>query len=171
MAVLLAAMVGVLSLLAPASTAAQDRPPAQSTKQKAKPMTAHATGDFAVKLNPDGDLDKAEGATLGRMTIDKQFHGDLEGTSRGQMLTAMTDVKGSAGYVAIERITGPLQGRTGSFVMQHSGTISVAGPVQSITIVPDSGTGQLVGISGQMIIKIADGKHSYDLEYKLPEAH
>src|ERR1700677_4779829 len=154
-----AAVFTILSFSACAQTAAT---------QKGTPMPAHAAGPFEVKLTPQDDkLDP----TLGRMTIDKQFHGDLEATSKGQMLTGMTDVKGSAGYVAIERVTGTLQGRTGSFVMQHSGTMSVAGPVQSITIVPDSGTGQLVGISGQMIIKIADGKHSYDLEYKLPEAH
>lgn len=133
-------------------------------------MPLHATGTFEVKLTPQGDGDKAEGSTLGRMSIAKQFHGDLEGTSKGEMLTAGTDVKNSAGYVAIERITGTLNGHAGSFVFQHSGTLTRGAPTQSITVVPDSGTGQLAGITGTMIITIADGKHSYDFEYTLPEA-
>jgi len=134
-------------------------------------MTTHAIGTFDVKLEPQGTADKAEGSTLGRMSLDKQFHGDLEATAKGEMLTAMTDVKGSAGYVAIERITGTLNGRTGSFVLQHSGIMTGGAQQQSVTVVPDSGTGQLVGISGKMTGKIAEGKHSYDLEYTLPEAH
>jgi hypothetical protein len=105
------------------------------------------------------------------MSIDKQFLGDLEATSKGQMLTAGTDVKGSAGYVAIERVTGMLQGRTGSFMLQHSGTLTRGAPQQSITVVPDSGTGQLTGITGKMSINIADGKHSYGFDYTLPESH
>ena len=133
-------------------------------------MLSHATGTFEVKLTPQGDGDKAEGSTLGRMTIAKRFHGDLGGTSEGEMLTAGTDVKNSAGYVAIERITGTLQGHTGSFVFQHSGTLTRGAPTQSITVVPDSGTGQLAGITGKMTITIAEGKHSYDFEYTLPEA-
>jgi predicted flavoprotein YhiN len=116
---------------------------------------------------PDG---KFEDATLGRMTIDKQFHADLEATSLGQMLTAGTDVKGSAGYVAIERVTGTLHGRSGSFVLQHSGTMTRGALQLTITVVPDSGTAQLAGLTGKMAIKIADGKHSYDFEYTLPEA-
>jgi hypothetical protein len=104
------------------------------------------------------------------MSIDKQIHGDLEATSKGQMLATGTDVKGSAGYVAIERITGTLQGRTGSFVLQHSGTMARGALQQSITVVPDSGTGQLVGLTGKMTINIADGKHSFDFDYALPEA-
>lgn len=133
-------------------------------------MPSHATGTFEVKLTPQGEGDTAEGLTLGRMTIAKQFHGDLDGTSKGEMLTAGTDVKNSAGYVAIERITGTLQGRTGSFVFQHSGTLTRGAPTQSITVVPDSGAGQFAGITGKMIITIAEGKHSYDFEYTLPEA-
>jgi hypothetical protein len=104
------------------------------------------------------------------MSIDKQFHGDLEGTAKGQMLTAGTDVKGSAGYVAIERVTGTLHGRSGSFVLQHNGTLTKGAAQQSITVVPDSGAGQLVGLTGKMIVTIADGKHSYDFEYTLPAA-
>jgi hypothetical protein len=133
-------------------------------------VATHATGEFSVKLNADGEIDKAEGSSLGRMTIDKQFTGDLAAASKGQMLTAMADVPGSAGYVAIERITGRLHGRSGNFVLQHSGTMSAAGFTQSINIVPDSGAGQLAGISGQMTIKIVDKKHFYDLEYTLPDA-
>ncbi|MGB0035830.1 MAG: DUF3224 domain-containing protein, partial [Candidatus Acidiferrales bacterium] len=88
--------------------------------QKGAAMATHAIGTFDVKLVPQPPEDKAEGSTLARMSIDKQFHGDLEATAKGQMLTAVTDVKGSAGYVAIERITGTLGGRTGSFLLQHS---------------------------------------------------
>ncbi len=138
--------------------------------QKEASVALHASGTFEVKLSPQPPEDKAEGATLGRMSIDKQFHGDLEGTSKGQMLTAMTDVKGSAGYVAIERITGTLHGHSGSFVLQHSGTLTKGAAQQSITVVPDSGTGQLAGLTGKMTITIADGKHSYDFEYTLPKA-
>jgi len=129
-----------------------------------------ATCDKYINTIPQPPEDKAEGSTLGRMSGEKQFHGDLEGTSKGQMLTATTDVKGSAGYVAIERVTGTLHGRSGSFVLQHSGTLTKGAAQQSITVVPDSGTGQLVGIAGKMTITIADGKHSYDFEYTLPKA-
>jgi hypothetical protein len=134
-------------------------------------MTNRASGTFEVKLKPQATDDKAEDATLGRMSIDKQFHGDIEGTSKGQMLTASTAVKGSAGYVAIEQVIGTLHGRTGSFVLQHSGTMTRGAAQLSITVVPDSGTGQLVGLTGKMAINIADGKHSYDFEYALPENH
>jgi hypothetical protein len=137
--------------------------------QKGTSTSTRASGTFEVKLVPQPPEDKAEGSILARMSIDKQIHGDLEATSKGQMLTAGTDVKGSAGYVAIERITGTLQGRTGSFVLQHSGTLTRGAPQQSITVVPDSGTGQLVGLTGKMTINIADGKHSYDFDYTLPE--
>ncbi len=128
---------------------------------------SHATGPFDVKLTPQDDkLDP----TLARMIIDKQFHGDLEATSKGTMLSAGTAVKGSAGYVAIELVTGTLRGRTGTFVLQHSATMNRGVPSLSITVVPDSGTGQLVGLTGTMNIIIADGKHSYDFSYTLPEA-
>ena len=130
-------------------------------------MTNRASGTFEVKLKPQATDDKAEDATLGRMSIDKQFHGDIEGTSKGQMLTAGTDVKGSAGYVAIERVSGTLRGRSGTFALQHSGTMTRGAPQLSITVVPDSGTGQLEGLAGKMTIEIADGKHSYELEYTL----
>jgi len=137
--------------------------------QKAAVMS-RASGTFEIKLIPLATDDKAEGATLGRMSIDKQFHGDLEATSKGEMLTAGTDVKGSAGYVAIERVSGTLHGRSGTFVLQHSGTMTRGAPHLTVTVVPDSGTGQLVGLAGKMEIKIADEKHSYDFEYTLAES-
>jgi hypothetical protein len=149
---------------------ARTHSPVNSAIQKGAAMAAHATGTFEVKLTPQPPDDKAEGSTLARMSVDKQFHGGIEGTAKGQMLTAGTDVKGSAGYVAIERIIGTLNGRTGSFVLQHSGTLTRGAPQQSVTVVPDSGTGQLVGLTGKMTGKIEDGKHSYEFEYMLPEA-
>jgi hypothetical protein len=128
-----------------------------------------ASGTFEVKLTPQTADDKAESSTLGRLTIDKQFHGDLEATSRGEMLTAGTGVPGSAGYVAIELVTGNLRGESGSFVLQHTGTMTRGAPQLTVTVVPDSGTGQLVGLSGRMTIEIADGKHSYAFEYTLAQ--
>jgi hypothetical protein len=130
----------------------------------------HATGTFEVKMDPQGPDENAGGAALGRMLLDKQFHGDLEATSKGTMLAAGTTVKGSAGYVAMELVTGTLKGHTGTFVLQHSGTMTRGVPQLSITAVPDSGTGQLVGLTGKMAINIVDGKHSYNFEYTLPEA-
>ena len=126
-----------------------------------------ATGPFEVKLAPQAATDKADETVLSRMTIDKQFQGDLEGTSRGQMLAAGTDVKGSAGYVAIEKVTGKLNGREGSFHLQHSATMNRGVPSLSITVIPDSGTGELAGLSGSMKIDITDGKHTYDFEYAI----
>ena len=134
-----------------------------STPQKETAITTHASGTFDVKLTP------AEDATFGRMSIDKQFHGDLEGTSKGEMLSAATSVKGSAGYVAIERVTGSLKGRSGTFVFQHSGTMTRGALMLSVTVIPDSGTGQLTGLTGKMAINIVDGKHFYDFDYTLPQ--
>ncbi|HZN03059.1 MAG TPA: DUF3224 domain-containing protein [Candidatus Polarisedimenticolia bacterium] len=130
--------------------------------------TLHAKGTFEVQMTPAGEGDKAPGATLGRSTIAKQFHGDLEGTSTATMLTAMTEVKGSAGYVAIERVTGVLNGRRGTFVLQHSGTMTRGAQQLSVTVVPDSGTGELAGITGKMVITITGGKHEYDFEVVIP---
>lgn len=127
-----------------------------------------ASGTFEVKMTPQED--KSEDANLGRMLLDKQFRGDLEATGKGQMLTAMTPAEGSAGYVAIEKISGTLKGRTGTFVLQHTGTMTRGTPELSITVVPDSGTGQLAGITGRMDIKAEGGKHSYVFEYLLAEA-
>ena len=144
----------------------QDASPANP---KGTPVTAHATGPFEVKLTPQAAEPAIADPNLGRMTIEKQFHGALEGTSKGQMLTAGTSTKGSAGYVAIEKVTGTLNGRAGSFILQHTATMNRGVPQLSITVVPDSGTNQLVGLTGTMNIIIADGKHSYDFAYTLPE--
>jgi hypothetical protein len=129
----------------------------------------HASGNFEVKLAPQAPDAEAD-ATLGRLSIDKQFNGDLEGASRGQMLTAGTDVEGSAGYVAMERVRGTLHGRRGTFALQHSGTMTRGAPSLAIRVVPDSGTGELAGLSGSMSITIVEGKHSYDFEYALAGA-
>ncbi|HKN76010.1 MAG TPA: DUF3224 domain-containing protein [Candidatus Acidoferrum sp.] len=130
----------------------------------------HASGTFEVKLSAQkADNTAAESAKLGRMSIEKQFHGDLEGTSAGEMLSVGTEVKGSAGYVAMERVSGTLHGRTGTFALQHSGTMTRSEPQLSVTVVPDSGTGELLGIAGKLAIRIADGKHFYEFEYTLPE--
>ena len=130
-------------------------------------MAEHARGTFEVKLLPQTVEGEGADAVLGRMSIDKQLHGDLEGTSKGAMLTAGTPVKGSAGYVAIERVSGTLKGRKGSFILQHSATMTRGVPQLSITVVPDSGTEDLVGLAGTFGIEITDGKHSYDFEYTL----
>ena len=130
-------------------------------------MPKQANGTFEVKLNVQTD-EKVGDPTVGRMSIDKQFHGDLEATSKGQMLSTVTEVKGSAGYVAIERVSGTLQGRSGSFVLQHSGAMNRGALQLAITVVPDSGTEGLTGLTGALDIKIVDGKHSYTLDYTLP---
>jgi flagellar basal body rod protein FlgG len=128
-------------------------------------MTNHATGTFEVKLNPQDD---GPDASVGRMSIDKQFQGDLSGTSNGQMLMASSpSVNGSAGYVAIEKVTGTLNGRRGSFYLQHSGTMTRGAGELTITVIPDSGTDELENLRGKMNIIIADGKHSYEFDYEL----
>jgi hypothetical protein len=140
--------------------------------QKEALVTKHASGTFDVKLTPlKAENQEAESANLGKMSIDKQFHGDLEGVSRGEMLSAMSAVEGSAGYVAIERVTGTLQGRSGTFVLQHTGTMTRGVPHLSVTVVPDSGTDGLLGISGAMTIKIEGKAHFYVFEYTLPHSH
>jgi hypothetical protein len=131
-----------------------------------KEPTMHAAGTFEVKLKPQTDEGVGD-PTVGRMSIDKQFHGDLEGTSKGQMLAVQGDTKGSAGYVAMERIAGTLAGHKGTFALQHTGTMDRGTPTLSVTVVPDSGTGDLAGLTGKMNIIIADGKHSYEFEYTL----
>jgi hypothetical protein len=124
-----------------------------------------ANGNFEVKI--DRQPDPGTDTYLSRMTIDKQFHGDLEAHSVGQMLAAGTEVKGSAGYVAIEKVTGILGGRSGSFILQHNATMNRGAPQLNIVVVPDSGTAELVGLTGTMNIIIADGKHSYEFDYEL----
>lgn len=131
-------------------------------------MSRRAVGAFEVKLNPQTAYNTDEAALLGRLSIDKEFRGDLEATSKGEMLTAGSPVKGSAGYVAIERVAGKLHGRQGSFALQHSGTMNRGVPSLVISVVPDSGTGDLAGLSGTMSIEIVSGKHSYLFDYSLP---
>jgi Protein of unknown function (DUF3224) len=128
-------------------------------------MTSRARGTFEVKLSPQEPDDKTDGTTLARVSVDKLFRGDLEATSRGQMLSAVTSVEGSAGYVAIERVVGILQGRRGSFALQHDGMMTRGAPALSIRVVPDSGTDQLVGLVGRMTITVAEGQHSYEFDY------
>jgi len=130
-------------------------------------MTVHARGTFDVDLQPlEGD---PAFAALGRLSIDKQFHGDLEATSRGQMLSAVAGVAGSAGYVAIEQVRGLLHGRRGAFLIQHHGIMARGVGDLNIIVIPDSGTEELTGLMGQMTILIEDGLHSYDFEYSLEE--
>jgi hypothetical protein len=130
-------------------------------------MTAHATGPFDVKLAPLDPANKTDDNALGRMSIDKQFHGDLEATSKGEMLFAGT-AKTSGGYVAIERVSGTLSGRSGSFILQHNAIMTNGSPQLNIIVVPGTGTARLAGLAGTMNIIIKDGKHSYDFSYTLP---
>ena len=127
-------------------------------------MTQLARGSFDVKLNPQTSYEE----TIGRMSIDKEFRGDLQGTSRGEMLGIMGTVKGSGGYVAMERVNGNLSGRSGTFVLQHSGANRKGESRMTVTVVPDSGTAQLVGLEGTMIITVENGQHFYSFEYSLP---
>lgn len=124
-----------------------------------------ATGTFDVDLRP---LSGHE-ASVGRLSIDKQFQGDLAGTSKGEMLAVQGTVEGSAGYVAMELVTGTLAGRRGTFAFQHSSTMSRGEPHQSITVVPDSGTGELAGLSGSFLVIIRNGEHFYEFEYTLAQ--
>ena len=124
-----------------------------------------------VPMLPEGTPEGIGGDPLmGRMSIDKQFHGDLEATSKGEMLAARTAVEGSAGYVAIERVTGALHGKNGGFVLQHTGVMTRSAPQLSVIVVPDSGTEELTGIEGRMTIDIVAGQHSYTFDYSITEA-
>ncbi len=154
---------------APQSQNTQTDPKSSTPTSKAVPPL-HATGPFEVKLDPQAPDEKGGGTAIARIVLDKRFHGDLEATSKGTMLASGTGAKGSSGgYVALEIVTGSLKGHTGTFVLQHSATMNRGTPHLSVTVVPDSGTGQLTGLSGTMEIIIADGKHSYDFEYTLPQ--
>jgi hypothetical protein len=132
-------------------------------------VKTQAKGDFSVKRTAQAwDGPQAESdPTLGRLWLEKEFHGDLEATSFAMMLSAGGVEKGSAGYVAIEKVTGNLQGRKGSFILQHNGTMNRGNPALTVCVVPDSGAGELTGLCGEMKIIIADGKHSYEFEYAL----
>jgi hypothetical protein len=139
----------------------------QSVPSKEAIMTSHATGPFDVKMIPQDD--KA-GDGLSRILLDKQYHGDLEGTAKGEMLTGGVSANHSGAYVAMEKFTGTLHGRSGSFVLHHTGIMTNGKPDLTILVAPDSGTGQLEGITGRMTINVAaGGKHSYDFEYTLPK--
>jgi hypothetical protein len=155
------------AILAILAAAAFELPRAESseknTKPREKPTMNEVSGEFDVKTIPvDTGDDK-----MGMMTLDKHYHGDLDGTAKGRMLTGMTEVKGSAAYVAIERVSGKLKGREGTFLLYHTGVMNKGTPSMDIRVVPDSGTGELAGIEGTMHIKIAGGKHYYRFEYRL----
>lgn len=132
-------------------------------------MTRHATGTFEVQLSPQMPEEAVGDPSIGRLAIVKQFSGDLDATSSGQMLATQTSVEGSAGYVAIERVTGRLGGRQGSFALQHSGMMNRGAPELVIRVVPDSATEDLAGLAGTMAIQISDGIHRYELDYTLPD--
>lgn len=130
--------------------------------------THAATGTFSVRMQPLVDAQASEGVSLGRLKLSKQFEGDLVATGEGEMLTATTPVPGSAGYVAIERVTGLLHGRRGSFVLQHSGSMGGGSQHLRIDVVPGSGTGELLGLAGEFALRIEAGQHHYILHYRLP---
>lgn len=131
-------------------------------------MTRVAKGTFSVEMKPQGTASAKDGVSLGRMSLNKRFEGDLVAVGEGEMLTALTPVKGSAGYVAIERVTGALHGRTGSLVFQHSGIMHQGTQRLQIRVVPGSGTGELEGVEGNFKLEIVEGKHFYEFEYTLP---
>ena len=143
-------VVAVAAILHGASSASAEAN--RSVHKETDVMTLQARGPFTVKMAPQGEGDSTDGINTGRMVLDKVFSGDLDAVGKGEMLTARTPVDSSAGYVAIERVTGTLDGRTGSFVLQHSGTMTRDAQSLSISVVPDSGTGQLSGIAGSMTI-------------------
>jgi len=134
------------------------------------PTTQHAAGTVDVTVSPQPASSPTPGAALGRMLLDKRYHGDLDATAQGQMLSAGTVTTGSAGYVAIEHVVGRLHGKSGSFVLQHSGTMTRGKGELCVSVVPDSGTGELKGLSGRMTIEISDGNHSYGFDYSLEDA-
>ena len=133
-------------------------------------MTHLSAGTFDVKMTPQPTDAAAAVDTIGRMLLDKKYHGSLDATGKGQMLAVRTPVEGSAGYVAMELVVGTLDGRSGSFVLQHSGTMTRGAALLLLGVVPDSGTGELVGLSGNMEIIIAEGRHRYRFEYNIAKA-
>ena len=164
------AMVFIISAgLAMAGAGGEPSKPAQ---QGGNTVAGHARGTFEVKMAPLPKDEKVPGLALGRFSVEKQLKGDLEGTSKGEMMAPDSPVEGSGAYVAVEQVTGSLKGRRGSFLLVHQGTMKkgVPGFDLSVKVVPDSGTGQLAGLSGTMRIVIEGGKHSYEFEYTLPDA-
>jgi hypothetical protein len=163
-------VITIMTLLAMRGVVGHAQATSGETAKHPKEMAVrgHASGTFDVKLMPQPVADSDAG--IGRMSIDKQFHGDLEGVSKGEMLSSQGSIKGSAGYVAIERVSGTLQGRKGSFVLQHNATMNRGTPELNIIVLPDSGTDQLAGIAGMMTIKIDQGQHSYVFDYTFSDA-
>src|SRR5271170_7762327 len=155
--------LGLVAIFASCASAIAQNP----TSPKETPMSHHARGTFEVKLQP---LSAPDIAGVARFAIDKTIHGDLEATTKGEMYTAGDPKAGAAGYVAIEAVTGKLDNKSGSFVLQHFATMDASGPNMTVKVVPGSGSGELKGISGTFTIIIAAGIHSYDLEYQLPTA-
>jgi hypothetical protein len=155
---------------APAQAPAAAAPsPAAAVPSKGR-LVQHVTGMFDVKLTPQPASEDPGRADLGRMIIDKQYHGSLDGTGKGEMLTGMTAVKNSGAYVAVERVSGTLAGKHGTFILQHHATMTRGKPDLNISVVPDSGTGDLTGISGRMGVRIENGQHFYDFAFSLSHA-
>ena len=146
------------------SADAQKAQQSPNQAQEEEVLNMQASGTFEVKMTSQTT---DAGDPIGRMSLDKQFHGDLEAVSKGEMLTAMTSVSGSAGYVALERVTGTLHGRAGTFVLQHSGTMAGGNQQLTISVVPDSGSDELTGLAGSMEILIEKGSHSYRFDYTI----
>lgn len=149
---------------------AASQPHFQKAQQKEKSMNHQANGTFDVKVTPVTADDKSQEADISRWLLDKQFHGDLEAVSIGQMLASGSPADGSGGYVAVEKVNGALNGRKGSFMLQHNGTMKGGAAEMNVVVVPGSGSDQLAGIDGKMTIIIEGGKHSYKFEYTLPNA-
>jgi len=165
------AIAAALCLVPAFASTTRAQTPAKAPASKGTSMTQHASGTFDVKVQPLPADEKVPGLKVGRFGVEKQWKGDFEGTSKGEMMTADASVEGSGGYAAVELLTGTLKGRSGSFTLVHQGTMSKnANFNMLITVVPDSGTGQLAGLAGSLKIAIADGKHSYTFDYTLPVA-
>jgi hypothetical protein len=141
--------------------------PLAAAQPKEVPAMHHAHGTFTVKMTPLVEAPPAEG--LARYSGDKQIHGDLEATGKGEMLSGGDPRTGAAGYVAMEIVTGTLAGKHGSFVLQHSGTMDQSGTKMTVIVTPGSGTGDFKGIAGTFTIRIEGGQHFYDFDYTLPE--
>ena len=147
----------------------QTQPQNHTDNSQEKTLSVHANGAFDVKVSPLALSEQSADPKLGRMSIEKQYHGDLEATAKGEMLTGQSEMKESGVYVAVERVTGTLKGKRGGFTMYHTGVMNRGKPELKITVVPDSGTDELQGLTGTMDIKIDNGKHFYDFEYSLPQ--
>jgi hypothetical protein len=159
----------VLSACLGLTLQAQSQAPPSKLLRKDPVMTRHAAGPFDVKTTPLPGDDATASTLIGRYALVKQFHGDLEATSKGEMLAAGDPSSGNAGYVAIEQVTGTLNGHAGSFALQHIGVMDQRNLKLSVTVVPGSGTGELTGIAGSMTITNDSGKHSYEFVYTLPD--